>query len=115
MESNETRFGKDVENTVEDHFTIWSDDIASVSESPSNRVEEPKEAEDACGYDVAFVAVLAESTSSTSSGADKDPENVEHGNAAEGEETKLVARLDESADQTGFDHNKIHEDRKEDF
>ena len=35
--------GKDVEDTVEDSFRVWRNDIATLAETPSDRIHEPEE------------------------------------------------------------------------
>jgi hypothetical protein len=44
-EENGTKdwLGKEVEDTVEDGFRVWRNDIAALAEAPSDRVDEPEE------------------------------------------------------------------------
>ena len=43
QQSTEAWFGKDVENTIEDSFGVRRDDVATLAESPGNRIKEPQE------------------------------------------------------------------------
>lgn len=121
--------GEHVKDTVEDHLGVGRDDVSTVGETPGNGVKEPEEGQDDGGFGESRSVSVTESTSGLSSGAGKNPPDVEDcasvhypeqafqrltSDATEGVEAPLVAGNDESADKTGDDHDQVEEDKGDD-
>ena len=82
--------GKDIEDTVEDCLGVWSNDVSSLRQSPSDGVEEPEEDGPATADDVGALHVGTERTCVLDTDVDNvvgDEEERDHG---EGEVTPLV-------------------------
>ena len=69
--------GEHVEDTVEDHLRVGRDDVSTVGETPGNGVKEPEEGQDDGGFGESRSVSVTESTSGLSSGAGKNPPDVE--------------------------------------
>lgn len=72
-------------------------------------VKEPKERENDCSRSISLSKVVSKSISRFSTRSIENVENVGHGDTSESEQSPLVARLDESADQTSYDHDEIRD------
>lgn len=110
QQSREDRLCEKVKNTIKDGLRIWSNDVSSFTQSPCDWVECPDGKCPDTGHKECAMDVGAEVLCVLAAIDGKFVEDGKHGNAAEGVETKLVAGLDECADQTSDDHNFVKED-----
>jgi len=113
-ESAEDRLGDQIEDTIEDSLRIRRDDIATLTDTPGDRVQDPKEGGERAAHGEAAADILTENVGVTAALPDKDPNNVEESSAAEGEVTPLVGTTDESTNKTGDNHDFINENDEED-
>jgi len=113
-ESTEDRLGDQIEDTIEDSLRIRRDDIATLTDTPGDRVQDPKEGGERAAHGEAAADILTENVGVTAALPDKDPDNVEESSAAEGKVAPLVRATDESTDETSDNHDFIDENDKED-
>ena len=59
QESAKDRLGEQVKDTVEDCFRIRRNDVATLTNAPSDRVQEPKKNGENAGHEVHFGDVCA--------------------------------------------------------
>ena len=90
------------------------EDVASLSQTPGDGIEEPQEDGQHATLEIDAVDRWAECAGVLACDESKDIDDVEESKHAEGEETPLVTGRDEGADETGDDHDLIHEDGDED-
>jgi len=81
VDEEEDWLGQQVEDAVEEHFTVGRDDVASVSQTPCDGVEKPQSSENERRDGVRLVGFVTESLSVGTSWEDEGPEDVEHGHA----------------------------------
>ena len=115
-EGTEDRLGQQVQNTVEDGLGVGRDDIATLADTPGDRVQGPEEGSQATADEEGATDILAHDIGVLTGLESEHIDDETEGGAAEDEVSPLVARADESASQTGDDHdlvdkNDIHDSR----
>jgi len=113
-EEAEDRLGQDVQDTVEDSFGVRSDDVSTLGKSPGDRVQEPEEDGPGGADEVGAADFAADGGGVLAANEDDVPGDEEESRTAEYEVAPLVAGDDEGADETGDDHDFVHEDGVED-
>jgi hypothetical protein len=113
-ESTEDRLGDQIKDTVEDSLRVGRDDVATLTDTPGERVQDPEDSGERAAQGEAAADILAENVGVTTALPDEDPDDVEESKAAEGEVTPLVGATDESANETSNNHNFIDENDEED-
>lgn len=112
-QSAEDGFRKQIQNAVEDGLRVGRDDVAALTETPSDWVEEPEE----CGHSAAdeegAADVLSELVSTAARVDRKRVGDDEERNAAEDEVSEFVRGLDEGANKSRDDHDLVDEDDPE--
>jgi len=111
--STEDRLGDQVEDTVEDSFRIGGDNIATLADTPGDRVEDPEKSGERAAHGEAAADILAENIGVTATFPDENPDNVKESNAAEDEVTPLVRAANEGTDETSNDHDFVNENDEE--
>lgn len=131
-EGKEHRSGEDIEDTVPDHLRRRGDDVATLGESPTDRVGEQHEAEVSSAAKVASTEnTAAGEFGSWAVGEQHIPfrgisayqlirtmliniPDVEQGGHAENEVTPLVGTLHERTNESGDNEYLTHKHRGED-
>lgn len=113
-ESTEDRLGEQVEDTVENGLGVRSDDVATLADTPGDRVQNPEECSQATAHEEGAADVLAQGVGVLAGLEGEDPDDEQKSDAAEGEVSPLVARTDESANETRDDHDLVNEDNVQD-
>jgi hypothetical protein len=113
-ESTEDRLGDQIKDTIEDSLRVGGDNVATLADTPGERVQDPEDSGERTAQGEATTDILAENIGVTTALPDEDPDDVEESKAAEGEVTPLVGATDESANETGDNHDFIDEDDEED-
>jgi hypothetical protein len=108
------RLGDQVENTVEDSLRVSRDDVATLTDTPGEGVQNPEKSGERATQGEAAADILAENVGMTATLPDEDPDDVEESKAAEGEVTPLVGATDEGTDETSDNHDLIDENDEED-
>src|SRR6187402_1969967 len=90
--------GKDVENTIEHGFRVRRNNVATFAETPSNRIDKPKEHGPTCTHHVCFADVGCNIPSMDAANPDDIPANEEEGDSCKDEVTPLIGRSNESTD-----------------
>lgn len=80
--STEDGFSQDIEDAVEDGFRVWSDDVATLAEAPSDGIQEPEEDSPNAADEVGPGDVGAKTYSVLASGEGDSPRDPEEGDAA---------------------------------
>ena len=109
-ESTEDRLSDQVEDTVEDSLGIGRDDVATLTNTPGDRVEDPEKSGERAAHGEAAADIFAEDIGVTATLPHEDPDNVEESNTAEDEVTPLVRAANEGADETSDNHDFVNED-----
>jgi len=111
-EQAEEALGNDVENGVENGLAVYGEDGGSLGKDPDDGVEEP--GEDGEVGDVGVVPEEEDVVEAEVNGSGLElADEVEDGNEAEhreGEEEPLPAVADDGGDETGDDHEHVHEE-----
>ena len=113
QKSTEDRLGHHIENSIENSLGIRMDDVASLGNTPSNRVQEPQTDGQDTASQIDPVDSRTKSLGVLARHEHQDIHDVQEGNHAEGEETPLVARRDKRTNKTSSDHDLVHQDRDE--
>lgn len=87
--STEDRLGTDVENTIEDSFRIWRDNVAALGETPSNWIQEPEENSPDTADSVGLGNVIAKWSRVSASDDGDRVGNPQEGDATESVVTEL--------------------------
>lgn len=79
----------DIKNAIKDGFRVWSDDVAALAQTPSDRIEEPQEdgPDTADGVRAGYLVTKRDGV--LSSGPGDGPGNPEEGHRAEDEVSPL--------------------------
>ena len=101
-ERSETGLGQDVQDTVESSLGVGSNDVATLGESPGNRVEEPEEGGQDTTADEGAVDISAESRSVLASSPDNGPGNPKEGEHSEDEVAPLRILSEEKLQRSGI-------------
>jgi hypothetical protein len=112
--STEDRLGDQIEDTVEDCLRVRRDDVATLADTPGERVQDPEKSGERTAQSEATTDILAENVGVTAALPDEDPDDVEESKAAEGEVTPLVGATDEGTNETGNNHDFINKNDEED-
>jgi hypothetical protein len=73
---------------IDQRSSVSDDDVlTTVGETPSDGVKDPKHSEDGSRNGKRSLETTAEVLGTLPSGAEEDPQNVEHGNSTESPET----------------------------
>lgn len=83
--SAEDRLSHDIENPIEDGFRVWSDDVAALTQSPGDGVEEPKEDSPDAADRISAGDVTTEGDGVFASGPGDGPCNPKESGTAEDE------------------------------
>jgi len=111
--STEDGLGQEIKDTIEDGLGVRRDDVATLTETPGNWVQEPEERGEGTAHEEDLANVGTDGRSVAASLPDENPEDVEESSAAKDEVSPLVGRLDESTNKTGDDHDLVDEDDPE--
>ena len=82
QQSAENRLGKQVEDTVEVSLAVGRDDIATLAETPSKRVQDPENGSEGAASEEGLADVAAEDLGAAASFPDENIQDVEEGDAA---------------------------------
>lgn len=110
----EDGLGDDIKDTVKDHLAVSADDVATISKTPSDRVEKPDEGKVDGRTHVGSLEFGTEAGSRLEGRAKQDPPNVDESGATKGKVTPLVDRDNKRTDETGDDHDLVKEDQGDD-
>jgi len=113
-ESTEDRLGQEIQDTVEDSLRVRGEDVSTLRKSPGDWVDEPKEDGPASTEEVGTVDFATDGSGVLATDDDDVVGDEEESSTAEDEVTPLVARDDEGTNETGDDHDFVHEDGVED-
>ena len=113
-EGTEDRLGQEVKDAVEDGLRVWRDDVATLGNTPSDRVQDPEECSEGSAHQECALDILAEVPGVRARLPDQLVNDVDEGEVAESEVSPLVLGGDECADKTGDDHNLINNDGPKD-
>ena len=100
QQSAENRLGKQVEDTVEVSLAVGRDDIATLAETPSKRVQDPKDGGEGAAGEEGPTNVAAEGLGAAAGFPDENIQDVEEGDAAKDKIAPLVAAEDKSTNET---------------
>jgi hypothetical protein len=137
VEQGEDGLGDKVEDTVEDHLAGRSDNVGTVSKTPSDGVEGPDHGKEDGRGDVSSLKVChkektwgslasvfelnvarrnclltrSEQSNRSVSRPQKDEPDVDESGTSESKVTPLVRADDETSNETSDDHDKVKEDQ----
>ena len=110
QECRENRLRQEVKDTVEDSLRIWSNDISTFAEAPCDWVECPDGEGPDTSHQKCAMNVSTEGLCVLATCDSKLIEDCQHSETPESVEAELISCLDESADETGNDHDFVEED-----
>jgi hypothetical protein len=113
-QATEDRLGQDIENTVESGLRVGRNVVATLADTPGDRVESPQHGGERAADHESLADLLAHGVGVLAGFPGEHVEDVEERDAAESEVAPLVAGPDERAGKTGDDHDPINQDDVED-
>lgn len=113
-QSTEDRLGQDVEHAVESSLGVRGDEVGALAHAPGDGVEGPQDGGQRAADHEGAADVATQGVGVFAGLPAEHVEDVEEGDAAEGEVAPLVAGADEGASEAGDDHDFVDEDDEED-
>jgi hypothetical protein len=113
-QSAEDRLGQNVQHAVEGGLGVGRDEVGALAHAPGDGVQSPQDGGQRAADQEGAADVAAQGVGVAARFPAEHVEDVEEGDAAEGEVAPLVAGADESAGETGDDHDFVDEDDEED-
>jgi len=114
VDENEDWLGENIEDTVPDHLGVGGDVVSSIGETPSDGVEKPEKREDRGRDGEGSLETATEHSGGTSGRAEEYPPDVEFCCTTKGKVSPLVRCRHEGAYKASDDHDKVHEDCRQD-
>jgi hypothetical protein len=111
-ESTKDRLSKEVENSIENCLRVWRDDITALTDTPSDRIQNPKEGCQGATVQERSADILAKCIGVPASIPDEHVRNVAESSASENEVAPFVGSLYQSSDESSNDHEFIKQDHE---
>ena len=108
-ESTENGLGTEVKNTIEDGLRIWCDDVATLRQTPSDRVEEPEEGCPSATDEECATNITTKLVGVGTGFEEKHVCDEKEGGTTEDVVSPLVAAVHEGTRQTSDDHDLVDE------
>jgi hypothetical protein len=112
-ESTEARLGQEIENTVEDGLRVGRDDVATLANSPRNRVQDPQESGERSAVEEGLLNITSVGAGMGARFPNQLVHDINERKTTEREVSPLVPGLDKSSNKTGDNHNLIDNDGPE--
>lgn len=113
QKESESRFGEDVEDTVEDGLRVGVNDVATLGQTPGNGVEEPEEDGEDTTLEEGRLDGSTQSIGVAATVDNKLVDDKEEGEHAKDPVTPLVRSLGESTNETSHNHDLIGQNGNE--